>query len=273
MTARISTVTLANGLALSCADQGGPSEPTVVLMPGATDSLWSYATVLDHLPGSVRAIAVSPRGHGDSDKPETGYGIEDFAADLVCLLDALDIERAVLAGHSSSSLVVRRVAIDAPDRVAGLVLEGSPTTLRGHGPLQAFVDSSISGLTDPIDPAFIGAFIADTSSEGLAPELIDILVHEVTKVPARVWRDMFGALLHYDDTAELPGISAPALLIRGTADGLIPRSMQEELVRRIPGGRLAEYEGLGHTPRWEDPVRFASDVAGFVAESWAGAGT
>jgi len=55
----------------------------------------------------------------------------------------------VLAGHSGSCLVARRVAIDRPERVTGLVLEASPTTLHGHAGLETFVESVVSGLHDP----------------------------------------------------------------------------------------------------------------------------
>ena len=272
MTIDVSTVTLANGLTLSYADQGARSEPPVVLVPGATDSLWSYQPVLERLRPSIRAIAVSARGHGDSDKPATGYRVDDFAADIVRLLDALDIERAVLVGHSSSCLITRRVAIDSPERVAGLVLEASPTTLRGHAALEGFVDSVLSDLRDPIDEGLARAFVTDTSSDQLSRELVETLVQEVTKVPPRVWREMFGALLQYDDTAELGRITTPALLVWGDADGLATRAMQEELARAIPGARLLVYEGVGHTPRWEDPDRFASDLAAFVEVTGADRG-
>ena len=142
--ATVSTATLESGWALSYAEQGDSSRPAVVLLPGPTDSWLSYEPVLARLPESVRAIAVSQRGHGDSDKPATGYRVEDFAADVLLFLDALGIERAVLAGHSGSCLVARRVAIDQPERVAGLVLEASPTTLHGHAGLEGVCD--ISGL-------------------------------------------------------------------------------------------------------------------------------
>lgn len=65
---------------------------------------------------------MSPRGHGDSDKPGAGYGVEDLAGDAVDLLDALGIGRAMRVGHSGSCLVARRVALDHPERVRGLVL-------------------------------------------------------------------------------------------------------------------------------------------------------
>ena len=264
MSPRPSSVTLDNGITLSYATQGDASGPVVVLLPGPTDSWRSYEPVLAQLQQSIRAIAVSSRGHGDSDTPAVGYGVEDFATDVVPLLDGLGIERAVVAGHSASCLVARRVAIDHPDRVAGLVLEASPTTLGGDAGLEGFVVSVVSNLTDPIDPTFARSFLADTSSDKLAPGVLDQLVAETLKVPARVWKEMFAGLLAYDDLNELGRITAPTLLIWGDGDGLVGRDRQDMLAARIPGAELLVYPGIGHTPRWEDPSRFASDVAAFV---------
>jgi pimeloyl-ACP methyl ester carboxylesterase len=259
-----STVTLENGLTLSYTEQGDRAGPALVLLPGPTDSWRSYQQVLEELPLSIRAIAVSPRGHGDSNKPATGYRVEDFAADVVLLLDALRIQRAVLAGHSGSCLVARRVAIEQPERIAGLVLEASPTTLRDDPGLTEFVASVVSGLEDPLDSDFARSVIVDTSSGDLGAEVLDQLTDELVKVPAHVWREMFAGLLQYDDTAELGRITAPALLIWGDADALVEREMQEQLARRISSGELVVYPGVGHTPRWEAPSRFAADVAAFV---------
>jgi pimeloyl-ACP methyl ester carboxylesterase len=261
------TVTLVGGLTLEYAAKGDLSAPVIVLLPGPTDSWRSYQPVLDQLPSSIRAIAVSPRGHGDSDKPPTGYRVEDFAADVIPLLDTLAIERAVVAGHSGSCLVARRVALDHPERVAGLVLEASPSTLIGHAVLEEFVESVVSGLVDPIDPAFVRSFVADTSTDQVSPELVEQLAGEILKVPARVWKEMFGALLTYDDGAELGRLTVPTLLVWGDHDGLVGRDMQEQLVERIPGACLLVYPRTGHTPRWEHPTRFARDVTTFILPS------
>jgi non-heme chloroperoxidase len=264
MSPRPRLVTLGNGITLSYVTRGDASGPVVVLLPGPTDSWRSYGPVLEQLPPSLRVIAVSQRGHGDSDKPPVGYRVQDFAADVVPLLDALGIERAVLAGHSGSCLVVRRVAIDHPDRVAGLVLEASPTTLRGDPGLEGFMASIVSKLTDPIDRTFARSFVADTSTEVLAPDVLDQLVGETLKVPAHVWKAMFAGLLAYDDLDDLGRISAPTLLIWGDHDSLVGRNMQEHLAAAIPGAELLVYPGIGHTPRWEDPSRFADDLAAFA---------
>lgn len=201
---------------------------------------------------------------GDSDKPASGYRVEDFAADVVPFLDALGIDRAILVGHSGSCLVVRKVALDNPERVAGLVLEASPTTLRDHAGLAEFVGSVVSILQDPIDPAFARSFVTDTASEQLAPELVDQLASELVKVPAHVWKEMFAALMAYDDLVEIERISAPTLLVWGDADGLVDRAMQTMLAEHIRGAELLVYPGIGHTPRWEDPTRFAGDIAAFI---------
>ena len=244
--------------------QGERSGHVLVLLPGPTDSWCSYQAVVDRVSLEIRTIAVSQRGHGDSDKPASGYRVQDFSADVVSLLDALDIERAVLAGHSGSCFTARRVAIDQPERVAGLVLEASPTTLQGNADLEEFVASIFTGLHDPIDPDFVRSFAIDTSSGDIGIELLDQMVEEQLKVPARVWLEMFPELLRYDDMAELGRITAPTLLIWGNADGLVKREMQLKLVEHIPYADLVTYPGTGHTPRWENPTRFASDVSEFV---------
>jgi non-heme chloroperoxidase len=260
----VSSVTLASGLKLSYADTGEASAPAVLMLPGPTDSWRSFGPVLDHLPSRVRAVAVSQRGHGESDKPETGYAVEDFAADVVSLLDALGIERAVLAGHSGSCLVARRVALDHPSRVAGLILEASPTTLGDDAHLLRSVESLLSEVEDPISPELARSLVVGTSSETLAPELVDLLVKDVLAVPAHVWKEMFAALLEYDDQAELPLIDAPTLLVWGDADSLVSREMQDQLADSICDARLVVYPGAGHTPRWEDPARFSTELVAFT---------
>ncbi len=259
-----STVVLESGLTLSYVSQGDRADIALLMLPGPTDSWRSYQAILESLPPAIRAVAVSPRGHGDSDKPATGYRVEDFAADVVPVLDALGLERAVLAAHSGSCLAARRVALDHPDRVAGLILEASPTTLRSHAGLREFVTSVVSNLEDPISQEFARSFVVDTSSIDVPPELRDQLVEELLKVPARVWHETFEGLLQYDDMSELGRITARTLLLWGQKDTLVSRSMQDELVTGIAGAELTVYPRSGHTPRWDDPRRFAADLADFT---------
>lgn len=105
----------------------------------------------------------------------------------------------MIAGHSASCLVARRVAIDHPERVAGLILEASPTSLGSDVAFQGFVNSVVLNLKDPIGRDFARSFVVDTSSEDVAPEVVDQFVDELLKVPARVWQAIFSGLLNYDD--------------------------------------------------------------------------
>jgi non-heme chloroperoxidase len=84
---------------------------------------------------------------------------------------------------------------------------------------------------------------------------------------------MFAALLDYDDVDELPSIEASTLLIWGDADTLITQDMQNQLADLIPDADLAVYPGVGHTPRWVDPVRFSGDVVRFAARGMERSGT
>jgi pimeloyl-ACP methyl ester carboxylesterase len=109
--------------------------------------------------------------------------------------------------------------------------------------------------------------VAETSSDRLASDLVDLLTGELLKVPARVWKEMFGGLLAYDDVAELGCLRVPTLLVWGDGDGLVGREAQEMLVERIHSADLLVYHRTGHTPRWEDPTRFARDVTNFIEQS------
>lgn len=86
-------------------------------------------------------------------------------------------------------------------------------TLAGDSRLGEFVDSVVASLDDPIDPELVRSFMVDTSSDQVAPDVLDDLVSESMKVPARAWQETFGELVRYDGLADLGRITAPTLLI------------------------------------------------------------
>ena len=145
--------TLPNGVTLEYVEQGDRHGVPVVLLHGVTDSWRSFEHVLPHLPRSLRAIAVSQRGHGRSSQPATGYRFADFADDLVLFMDTLRIARAVIVGHSMGGGVAQRFALDHPDRTMGVVLAGTSPGMRGNPAVVEFWQSGVSTLTDPISRA------------------------------------------------------------------------------------------------------------------------
>lgn len=254
---------IADGLALDVVEQGAPQSPAVVLLPGIADSWRICAPILDRLPRRTWAFAVSQRGHGESDKPVTGYSPADYAADAVALLDALGLDRAVLVGHSSSTLTARLVAAEHPERVAGLVLVGSPLTLAGY-PGAAEMARSMDGLEDPVPEEFVRQFTAPTVVSPLPASYAAMALAENLKVPARVWRESFLALLAHDGARGLDRICAPTLLVWGDADQIIGRADQDGLLAALPSASLRVYPGVGHSPHLEDPDRFVADLVEFV---------
>jgi pimeloyl-ACP methyl ester carboxylesterase len=219
--------------------------------------------VLPHLPPEIRAIAVTQRGHGDAERPAEGYAPSDLAGDAVALLDTLEIERAVVVGHSMGAWVAERVAIDHPDRVGGIVLAGAIGPVDAN-PVAAEIMSDVAAFSDPVDPDWVRGFQVSTTERPLAPEQLDVFVAESLKLPARVWQATATGFPRGDLYGELAAIEAPSVVIWGDRDSVGPREEQLRIVAAVGGARLTVYEGIGHALHWEQPERFAADVAGFA---------
>jgi non-heme chloroperoxidase len=257
------TASLPSGLLLPYLDQGPPDAPPLVLLHGITDSSLSFEPVMAHLPGSLRVLAPTQRGHGDASAPDS-YRVADFAADLERFLNEVGLERVVLVGHSMGAAVAQRFAIDHPERVFGLVLVGAFAALRRNPACIEFGEATLASIADPLDPAFVREFQESTLARQLPKATLDRIVAESLKVPARVWKAAWAGLLEADLTPDLTRITAPTLIVWGERDDMALRVEQEILLRSIPNVRFLIFEGAGHAPHWEEPERFASVVADFV---------
>jgi non-heme chloroperoxidase len=254
---------LPDGVRLPYAGHGDPAGIPVLLLHGWSDSWRSFEGVLPALPASIRALALTLRGHGDATGARS-HTIADMSADVVAFLDALDIDSAVIVGHSMGSIVAERVAIDHPARVAGLVLMGARPTF--DRPNMDELYAAVAELTDPVDPVFIREFQESTIARPVAPGLIDMAVSESQKLTADTWRELMDGVIRADLSAELPSIAAPTLVIAGECDEVAPLGDGGSLAALIPGSRLAIYDDAGHAMHWEEPARVAADVAAFARE-------
>jgi non-heme chloroperoxidase len=264
MTMFARSVTLSDELRLEYVERGNADGLPVIFLHGVTDSWGAFEGVLARLPDEFHAIALSQRGHGNSSRPAGGYRLADFAADVVRVLDALEIPRAVIVGHSMGSLVAQQFAISHPERTLGVVLMGSAPNVRECKVIQAYARDEVAGLTDPIDPAFAREFQVATIARPVAEGLIDACVLESLKVPARVWRDAFAGFIDIDFTDALRWLRVPVLVASGDRDGFFPLDHALRLHDLIPGSRLLVYEGGGHAFHWEDPDSFVRDLVGFL---------
>jgi non-heme chloroperoxidase len=262
---RVRSAALSTGVTLPYVEHGAEAGAPLLLVHGVGDSWRSFTLLLPHLPPAVRAIAPTLRGHGDADKPEAGYQMADFAADVAAFMDGLGLETAVLAGHSLGSAVMHRLAYEQPQRVSGLVLiSPRPGTRAG---LRAFWDSTISRLADPLDPAFVrGMVIGWSAARHPLPEpFVEAQVADGLKMPARVWQAIFASALAEDFVWMRQPLAPPALLLWGEADESVTESDRATLARTFPGAQRIDYPGAGHSPHWELPAQVAADLAAFIA--------
>lgn len=262
-TRTVRSATISGGLRLPYVEQGAPSGLPVVLLHGYSDSWRSFERLLPHLPRSLRTFAVTQRGHGDADRPTTGYALEQVAADVAAFMDAVGLEAAVIVGDSSASYTAQRYAIDHPRRTLGLVLMSAVRSFRDIAGVSTLAEM-ISELRDPIDPAFVRAFQETTLFHPVPPAFLETVIAESCKLPARVWKAALEGLLEADPPTEVASITAPTMILWGERDEYCLRADQEALAAAIPGSRLVTYEETGHAVHWEQPERVAVDLVEFV---------
>jgi len=182
--------------------------------------------VLPHLPESIRAFALTQRGHGDASRHVTGYSPHEFSMDLAAFMDALGIEAAVIVGGSSGGIIARCFAIEHPNRTLGLIIAGSPLTLKDKPDVLALWDTTISTVKDPIDPSFVSEFVKSTLAQEVPQAFLQTMIKENLKVPARVWKATLKGLLEDKSSEKLNKINAPTLIVWGDKDEITPRSDQ-----------------------------------------------
>lgn len=258
------TTRLATGLRVHYAEQGDREGEAIVFLHAYADSWFSYARVLPLLSPEFHALVPDQRGHGDSDKPQCCYTVDDFAADVDAFIEEAGIDRATLVGDSSGGLIAQRVALEYPHRVGGLVLIGSPTTLVGNEFVRA-AREEILALEDPISPEYVRGFVLGTFHDPVPQGFLEGAVAQSLKVPARVWRAYYeDILLAVDDTFRLGEIRAPTLILWGEQDSLLPREEQECRAAAIPTATLKVYPETGHLAHWVRPEWVARDLEAFM---------
>jgi non-heme chloroperoxidase len=257
-------IRLSTGPRLHYAEQGDRTGEAIIFLHAYVDSWFWFSRVLPLLSPTYHAFAPDQRGHGDSDKPECCYTVDDFAADVDAFIEAVGVEEATLVGQSSSGLIAQRVALDYPHRVSRLVLIGSPITLL-HNKALIELGEEMLALEDPIPPEFVREFVESTIYHPVPEEFLAGAISECLKVPARVWREYWkGVLLTVDDTARLDEIKASTLILWGEHDTLLPREEQERRAAAIPDATLRAYPDTGHAVAAERPEWVVRDLEEFM---------
>lgn len=201
----------------------------------------------------LRSLAVDLSGHGKS----SGDGhatVEEHAADMLTVLDALAIEQAYVCGHSMGGAVALTLALHAPARVRGLILVASGARMKVHPDILEQAEANPAGVAELLASWLWSPDATDaTRDRGRAAFL--------AQHPAVVARD-FQAANAFDLRPRLADIHQPTLVLCGTADVMTPPKFSQTLADTMPNATLKLYEGAGHTLQLER----AADVAAAIDE-------
>jgi pimeloyl-ACP methyl ester carboxylesterase len=233
-------------------------DPTVhrtptIMIHGAGSSHLDWPAELRRM-AEANAIAPDLPGHGKSSAP--GHStLSAYAASVIALMDRLKLARAVLLGHSMGGAIAQLIALNYPDRAAGLVLVATGAQLN-------------------VNPAILTGLRADFAAtvtritgwqwaDGYEQQQRLSLRRQLETNPDVYYSD-FRACASFDVRDQLGRLRVPTLVIGGTHDRMTPFRQSEELRDLIPGARLAAVEGGGHMLLLEQPQVAADLVRGWL---------
>lgn len=214
----------------------GKKEPFILLHGNGEDgSYFKHQT--DFFYDRYKVIALDTRGHGKSPRGTKPFTIEQFACDLYDFMTGLGITNAVILGFSDGANIAMKFAINHPDMVKALILNGGNLNPKGVKRTTQF-------------PIEIGYKIAERFA---------------SKSPdAKRNAEMLGLMVHEPniERSELSKITAPALVICGSND-IIKESHTKEIAESIPNARLSIIKG-SHFIANKRPSAFNKEVEDFL---------
>ncbi len=257
--------TLHNGLTVAY-DEVGSGKPFVLLHGFPHNrSLWAPQTsaLVEH----GRCIAPDLRGFGESGR-EGPYSMEQYAEDVVALLENLGIEKAVVGGLSMGGYVAFALWRARPDLVRALVLADtrpgadSPETRRKRLELMALAREGGSGA---VANAQIGGMVGATT-RAQNPALVDGLHQMLAAAPVEGIIGALQAMIDRPDSTDLlPMIDVPTLIIVGEEDALTPVKESRAMHAAIPASRLEVIPRAGHCSNLERPAAFNHVLGEFLS--------
>ena len=258
---------LVNGVALAF-DIGGAGFP-VVLLNGFGGNRKDWYEQVPVFSQQYQTISYDHRGSGESDKPETGYSIDQFADDCIGVLDHLDIERAHLVGYSMGGRIAQAVASRYPDRVAALVLAATAAKPNALNLYSLKLGAYLYENYGPSAAASVGPLVEFTPSyfSRTLPTLVNKLgAIPENPMPLHAFLGHVDAIENHDTTGILGSILSPTMVVIGDQEWLNPLPDANELVEGIPDARLQVITDASHGLIVEQPKQFNQCVLDFLSE-------
>jgi 3-oxoadipate enol-lactonase len=255
-----------DGLTFAYEDTGGAG-PTVLFLHGLGGSANAWLAQLEACrERGWRGIAYDQRGAGRSDKPEGPYSVELWAEDAERLLDALEIERAALVGHSVGCMVAEHAALRAGERVWALAVCGGALQWRPEaGPVfEERVKLARAGRMDEIAETVAATGLSERCRRD-DPRLLGLMREIIASNDPQAYA-LWSQATAVAQMTNLPALPCPLLAFCGSEDPVVPPAVSEQIAAAAPRGRAATVEGAAHWCILEDPQATTKTLFGFLDE-------
>lgn len=243
-------------------DVRGEGEP-ILLHHGYTASRVNWMPVADRLAQRYRVILMECRGAGQSEHTPDGYTLEQYAADVVGLLDHLRIDRLTFAGHSMGGGVGYLLGLDHPERLERLVLM-APIPAEGVGQItpelrQQRLEERRRGDREAILARYRALrFRDDVETEAWFEDRAEHIL-SVSDGHFERGAESMQALNVVD---RLPSLTTPTLMIAGAVDSLLIPNLLDFM--RLPNATLEVLSRAGHEVAVHEPDRVAQAMTSFM---------
>jgi pimeloyl-ACP methyl ester carboxylesterase len=232
--------------------------PPLLLIHGAGGQHTNWPPQVRRL-GLARAIAPDLPGHGRTAGPVC-ESVESYAAWLLALMDALGIESFIPVGHSLGGAVALQLALDAPDRVAGLAVVNAGASLPVSAGLIARVREDFGAAVELIVARAYGP-AADDNLKRLGRRML-------AQTPPDVLLSDYLACDAFDVSTQLGEVGAPTLVVGAARDKIAPPEWSAALAERLPQAELTLVEDAGHMLPVEYPDKLAGLIRGWLEKEW-----
>lgn len=231
----------------------GPADAPAVILSGSLGTdLAMWDPQLPALNERYRVVRYDLRGHGRSPVPPGPYEIAELGADLLALLDRLELEHASLCGVSIGAMISIWVAAHAPERVDRLV---ACCTSAHFGPGSPYRDRAAAvrdrGL-EPIADAVLGRWFTPAFADA-QPEVVDRLRSMLIATPREGYAGCCEALAAMDLRPDLELVQAPTAVLAGAEDTATAPEHGRLIAERIRGARLRLIPEAAHLANISQP--------------------
>jgi pimeloyl-ACP methyl ester carboxylesterase len=236
---------------------GSTNKPPLILIHGMGGDYLSWPPEMRRLPG-YRVITLDLPGHGKTKGPGR-QSVQDYARDVADFLDIAGFSRAVFVGHAMGGAIALSLALNFPNRVAGIVLISTGASL----PIpSSVIENAANQSTLPLAIKSL----QEMSLGSQTPANLKVNVFKrLAETRQSLLLDDLLACDRFNLADDLDAIRTPVLVVCGTDDSLTPVRFSEILSWQIPGAALQTVEGAGHMLVLEQPHHIAKLISVFLA--------